>query len=491
VGPWLHFGLDPRLDIDSVRLGAGAHGEFFKADDEEDAWVRLDRRLARGDTTTFTMFYHGTMIDRFDNFFYVDPGAEWYPVNEQGRMQAVFDVTFHSPARYPLVGVGELRDSSLSGRVRTTHWVSRTPLPFTSFNLGLFDNYQVHHEGAPPLNILLSDDAHRLMRQQLMAAGIQIPEQAHMKEVVAADVSNSLKLFGTMFGPSPESSFVVSEIPYNEGVSFPGLIHLSWVTFQETSLDGFDAFFRAHEAAHQWWGNGVRPATYRDYWLSEGMATFLGLWYVRAKNGHDNEYNHFLDQYRSDIDVNHAAGPVWLGQRLSTPDTPRGYDVIAYEKGAWALHMLRIMMLDLRTMNEDRFTGMLRDFYQTFAGRSAQTSDFQRIAEENAGVQLDWFMDQWIKGTAIPTYHVAYHVEEAPNDRSIIRFRIRQENVPDDFRMPVLVAADLGDGHVARFRLTVTGAQTEYASPAIPGRPRQVAFNDLHSVLADVKMERW
>ena len=491
IGPWLHFGLHPKLDVDSVRLGAAAHGEFFKADDESDAWVRLDRRLARGDTATLTMFYHGTMIDREDNWFYVDPGAEWYPVNQQGRMNAVFDVTFHSPARYPLIGMGELRDSSLSGRVRTTHWVSRTPAPFTSFNLGLFDSFKVQHEGAPPLNVLLSDDAHRLIREQLMAQGVQMPEQTHMREVVAADVSNSLKLFGTMLGPSPESSFVVSEIPYGEGVSFPGLIHLSWGTFQLTSLDGFDAFFRAHEAAHQWWGNGVRPATYRDFWLSEGMATFFGLWYVRAKNGHDDEYNHFLDQYRTDIDINKNAGPVWLGWRLSTPDLPRGYDVIAYEKGAWALHMLRIMMLDLRTMNEDHFTDMLRDFYRTFAGRAALTADLQRFAEEYAGVQLDWFFDQWIKGTAVPTYHVAYRVESAGGDRSVIRFRVRQENVPENFQMPVLVAADLGEGRVARFRLTVTGGQTDYSSPAIPGRPRQVAFNDLHSVLADVKTEHW
>ena len=37
----------------------------------------------------------------------------------------------------------------------------------------------------------------------------------------------------------------------------------------------------------------------------------------------------------------------------------------------------------------------------------------------------------------------------------------------------------------------VTGAQSEYSSPALPVAPKAVTFNELHSVLADVKMERW
>jgi hypothetical protein len=32
---------------------------------------------------------------------------------------------------------------------------------------------------------------------------------------------------------------------------------------------------------------------------------------------------------------------------------------------------------------------------------------------------------------------------------------------------------------------------TEYVSPLLPAQPRDVKFNDLNSVLADVKMERW
>ncbi|MFI5207793.1 MAG: M1 family aminopeptidase, partial [Gemmatimonadales bacterium] len=347
IGPWLQFSLDGRLRLDSARWADGGAAAFFKAEDYEDLWVRAPHRLARGDTLSLTLFYHGDMIDRYADFFFVDPAAEWYPHNAQGGGLATFDVTYHAPARYPLISVGEHVDSSVSEHVATSRWVTREPTYAVSFNLGLFENYHVQHPGAPPLDVFISEDAHRLMRRA-SAMNSSYTEQAHMKENVAVDVSNSLMFYGTLFGPSPLDHFTVTEIPYGEGVSFPGLIHLSWSTFQNTSLDGFDEFFRAHEAAHQWWGNGVRPSSYRDAWLSEGLASYSALSYLRSERHHDDEYNRFLDQYRDDIASDLDAGPIWIGYRAASPSVRRGYDVMVYEKGAWVFHMLRVLMTDIR-----------------------------------------------------------------------------------------------------------------------------------------------
>ena len=60
-----------------------------------------------------------------------------------------------------------------------------------------------------------------------------------------------------------------------------------------------------------------------------------------------------------------------------------------------------------------------------------------------------------------------------------------------DFRMPVVVSVDIGQNRFANFRLEVRGDQTDYMSPMLPGEPRDVKFNVLNSVLADVKMEGW
>jgi len=96
-----------------------------------------------------------------------------------------------------------------------------------------------------------------------------------------------------------------------------------------------------------------------------------------------------------------------------------------------------------------------------------------------------------VKGTALPTYHVAWTSEAVEGGKYRIRLRVTQEDVPPDFQMWVLVSADLGDNRFANFRIGVRGGQTDYVSPLLPARPTKVIFNELHSVLADVKMERW
>ena len=492
VGPWLRFSLHWKLDVDSARWSGGESAPVFKADDDGDLWVRAPRRLEAGDSLELTVHYRGSLIDRYGNFFYVNPAADWYPANAQGPELATFDLTFRSPARYPLVCIGELVDSSVADNVRTTHWITRRPTRSATFNLGLFETYRVQHEGAPPLEIAWSDDAHRLLRQEAAREGFLLLEQRNMRQNVAADVSNSLRLFTSLFGAPASERFAVTEIPYLLGVSFPGMIYLSFSTFSNTSQDGFDEFFRAHEAAHQWWGNGVRSGSYRDAWLSEGLATLSGLMYLQAERRRNTDYYRFLDDYRTDILARRAdSGPIWIGWRTSTPDVPRGYDVLIYEKGAWVFQMLRAMMLDLATMRADRFTALLRDYYRTFNGDVATTEDFQNLVERHVGSPMGWFFDQWVRGTAIPTYRVAWTSQPAEGGRFQVRLRITQQNAPPDFRMPVIVAVDLGDQRTARFRVTVTGSQRDYVSPLLPAQPRGLVFNDLHSVLATVDTEGW
>ena len=154
-------------------------------------------------------------------------------------------------------------------------------------------------------------------------------------------------------------------------------------------------------------------------------------------------------------------------------------------------HMLRILLLDLNTMKQDRFVETMRDFYQSYRGKAATTDDFRGVVERHAGVPMDWFFDEWVKGTGIPTYHVAWTSQPAPDGKYAIRLRVTQEHVSPDFQMFVLVSADLGNNRFAHFRVKIRGGQTEYQSPLLPVQPKGLEFNALHGVLADVKMEQW
>jgi aminopeptidase N len=133
----------------------------------------------------------------------------------------------------------------------------------------------------------------------------------------------------------------------------------------------------------------------------------------------------------------------------------------------------------------------MRDFYQTYRGKRASTEDFRKIAEQHFGGDLGWFFDQWIYGTEIPAYRVAYRSEPAEGGQYRVTLRVQQENVGSDFQMYVPVTLDLGNGQVARVRAKVRGATSDIELPLLPAKPKTVRFNDLDGVLAEVKMVDW
>jgi aminopeptidase N len=182
------------------------------------------------------------------------------------------------------------------------------------------------------------------------------------------------------------------------------------------------------------------------------------------------------------------AVPIGLGSRALESRSGR-YDLIVYQKGAWVLHMLRNMMLDLRTMNEDAFKAMLKDFYESYRGRRASTEDFRAVVERHVKRPMDWFFRQWVYGTGVPSYAFAWTAEPQAGGKHTLRIRVRQTDVPDDFAMVVPLSIEFADGR-AMVRVIVKGPLTE-ATLNLPEAPTRVELNPLESVLAEVNTEGW
>ena len=483
VGPWVAFQLFEKLKVDSARWEDGGAATIFRGKESPLLWIRLDRRLQRGDMRSLTAYYHGDLIDRYQDFFEIKSSAAWYPRSLEGRSLAKFDLTFKNSSTYLLASVGDRVDSTIDGRNVTTRWVSQGPIRNASFNLGLFKNYEVREEGAPPVTVMISEEAHKKLARVLV-------QQRKMRETVGADVSKSLKFFQIVYGPATVNHLYATESPDYEGLAFPGMVSLSWVTFQKTSENGDDELFRAHEVAHQWWGIGVDFQTYHDQWLSEGLSNFSGLWYMQTVRHDNGKYFEMLRRWRSEIMARKdEPGPISLGYRVQAAKEERNdYQTIVYEKGAWVVHMLRVLMLDLKTMNEDRFTETMQDFYKKYEGRRASTADFRKVVERHAGTDMGWFFEQWVYSTDIPTYRVSYRTTKSDDGQFGVKLHVVQENVPDDFQMYVPVTLDLGKDRMARLRVKVRGTASDIDLPPMPAEPKAVRFNDLEGVLAEVKM---
>ncbi|HET7025900.1 MAG TPA: M1 family aminopeptidase [Gemmatimonadales bacterium] len=482
IGPWIPLYLDGNLLGDSASVG-GQPTSVWKIKDHAVLWARLDRRLASGDTARVRLWYHGRLIDRFGDWFLVDPTSSWYPVPTDGRNYATFDVTFHTPDQYPILSVGQRTDSTPEpGHMLRTRWVLDTPIRNAAFNIGVFKESQLTAPGVPPVTFLYSDHAIKYV----LADGESFVVTPDRKERanVGTDIQNALKFFTSVYGGPPVEQFYAGPIPYPEGVAFPGMIDLSMSTFEGGNEKGFDQFFRAHEVSHQWWGIGVDYRSYRDQWLSEGLASFSGLWFMQT-GFHDTKlYFDYLDRYRDDIVSVADAGPVAVGGRTSTEKHPSGYQTLIYEKGAWMAHMIRILMLDLRTMNEDGFTKMMQDYYQTYHGRRASTADFQHVVERHIGIPMDWFFREYYEGIALPDYQTAWKAEHQADGSYTVHLRVTASGVPADFENYIPVAIDLGGSRTAHLRMHVIGPSGTMDVPGMPGEPKTVKFNDLDGVLA-------
>ena len=521
---WARFDLLAELDVDSVREGGGRAVAFWRPGKTSELWVRFDPAARPGDTLALRVAYHGDLIGYTsivqdvtrtwpgrikmrvpltpDQWLYIKTSYYWFP--RYGRQSADVDLTFHSPKRYRLASIGKLVDTHLEGDVVTSHWATERPADQVCFSLGDVDEFKITDPRIPPVTVHTNGEAHRrldrfflALRDEFGAPDLWVNRflsQRSPEQEVGADVANSLAFFTRVYGPPLFDRYYAAEIPFPYGQAFPGLMYLPVWTFQAMSDSGYDEILRAHEMAHQWWGIGVEPAGYRDWWLSEGFAEFSGLWYMQLVLGDNPKFFRHLKHWRKEIRARrNGAPPIAIGTR-SAQLNARDATLTTYHKGSWVLHMLRNLMLNLRTMQEDTFIAMMRDFYGQYRGRRASTRDFQRVVERHLKTDMNWFFDEWVRGTAIPTYVLSWHAEPAEPGQAghyALRVRVRQEDVPTDFTMPVPLKITFTDTTMhALVRLGVTGPLTEVTLD-LPAEPKRLELNPLESVLADVREESW
>ncbi|MEM1178888.1 MAG: M1 family aminopeptidase [Acidobacteriota bacterium] len=326
-----------------------------------------------------------------------------------------------------------------------------------------------------------------------------------MVKSVGTDIANSLRFFQWLFDSELEvDTLQATGIAARHGQAFEGFLHLGEVTFAQDSTDTSE-LFRSHEVAHQWWGHLVGWKTYRDQWLSEAFAEYSSMMFVEAtvKEGPEifndvvkayhellvgqriAQFNRFVRPGMAGVDSKQRQrlGPIGHGYRASNAELPQGYRLQNYYKGPMVLHMLR-HLLDEPGRGDALFIQILRDFVAEHRGGSASTEDFRRAVEERAGGDWAWFFDQWVYGTAIPSYTYSYGVVHE-GDQTLLELTVTQEDVPDGFTMSVPVRLELAGGKSGTLRVTVQKPSETFRLP-IPSPPKKVIFNPDFAVLARI-----
>lgn len=244
-----------------------------------------------------------------------------------------------------------------------------------------------------------------------------------------------------------------------------------------SSMGWFGTSVVSHELAHQWFGDKITCKDWHHIWLNEGFATYLESIYLEAKSGINAYYSQIQSEMNS---AKNAQGSIWVQNISSVGQIFNG--ARSYAKGACVLHMLRGIVGD------STFFNIMRTYSDdpALAYGVATTEDFQAVAENVSGVDLDYFFQEWIYGEKHPKYTVHWSKNNISGDLYQVDLNIVQ-NVntnPSYFTMPVKIKVNtsLGDTVVTLFN----NAQNQDFEFEVNGNPTSINFDYGNWILKDV-----
>jgi hypothetical protein len=530
----LPLSLYRTLRVSRVKDADGRELNFIQEgkDDDPDLGVVLPQALQPGQPYKLTVEYDGedALKDSGGGNFILLPRSTWYPNNPGAEFgdRALFTITFRYPKDSIFVGIGALAGPEVvEGDLKIAKWTSgNTELAVAGFNYGKFKrkdladsdtgytiefyaNKEVPDE-LKDLELYLDD----LARDKQHITGITGKfSTASMADTALNDTQNATRIFTAYFGKLPYTRIALTQQPaFNFGQAWPTLIYMPYVAFidstQRTQLAGakfgaatFWRYVGPHETAHQWWGHVIGWSSYRDQWMSEGFAEFSTSLYVQFVRKDMTKFLDFWDEQRKLITTAtpatkdrkpYSVGPITQGYRLNSGKTPNIARFMIYPKGAYVLHMIRMMMFDHRGGGDARFREMMTDFVKTHFNKNVSTEDFKRSVEKHMTPQMDadkngkmdWFFDAWVYGTDIPAYRLEQQSGSTPDGKAALTVRVTQSGVSDNFRMLVPFYADFGKGWTRLGAVKLVGNSTvEIPNIPLPQAPRRVTLFALNDVL--------
>ena len=475
------------------------HNRRFE-DDRFEPWVTvtLPRTVPAGERFILELAYEGKLVQRLrgTSDFRLKDTLFWRPRHPDTRTSQL-DLTFRMPDRYRVASGGTLREERVDGDTRIMRWVTNEPVRSMAFHYGRFDVTEVERDTPPAVSVYANDN--------------HLGFAPGNREKTIGDLTDSIRLYTDYFGPFPFASLLVTETPTLSGQAFPGLLLLSYQTFGDLHT-GEAELFRAHEVAHQWWGAAVDWEGYRDQWMTEGFAQYAAALYMLHGLEKPDQFRDMLEAWRLDVlgegqigqgiglrhygfgpevlrrSDGHDSGALVVGYRLNSTETPFDFRILAYEKGAYVLHMLRSMLLDPATGDDERFRALMRTYATDHVRGVMSTRSFETAVERAFGEPMDWFFDQWVYGVEVPTYRPDLDVSPVADSPSpfVLHGRIRQDDVSDGFRMPVPIRLTFDDHPPMTHRIWVD-ADEVLVELALPARPTRVEFNYQHAVLAKIR----
>jgi aminopeptidase N len=293
----------------------------------------------------------------------------WFPCNDRPDDKSSYRIKVTVPNAYHVVANGTLVERRRGAGAST--WEYDAPEPMAAYlatvHIGRYVERRL--ESSVPMSVVLpSSGLDRLSK----AFGRQ-PEM--------------MALFERLYGPYPFARYtaVVTE----DDLEIP-LEAQSLSAFGSNFLtDDWDSVrLVAHELSHQWFGNSLTVASWRDIWLHEGFACYSE-WLWSEESGGPTADERATEHWKLLKDL-----PQDL--LLGDPGPDDMFDDRVYKRGALLLHTLR------RTVGDQSFFTILRTWAGRYQHATVTTQLFVDLTTEVSGEDLGDVFDAWLSETALP-----------------------------------------------------------------------------------------
>jgi aminopeptidase N len=275
-------------------------------------------------------------------------------------------------------------------------------------------HYRESYSIAPYLIVFASSPSFNIQTQTWSYNNINMPVYHYLgpnNNSPSLYLPNMLTIFSNVYGIYPFYNEKYAEVEIFEGF-FGGAMEDQTNTFTKVTNN---QVLSAHELAHQWWGDMVTCATFKDIFINESFATFSEAVYDEYALGYGDLGNcrGYMGQIHCDISRYLNYGD--YNKPIYNPGPTLGdvFDgAITYSKGSAVLHALRLLFRAIyndSAIGDQKFFQALNYYGNKRKFSYARIVDFENDIKEflnieNKDTAIGYFFYQWIYKPGHPKF---------------------------------------------------------------------------------------
>nr|WP_299345540.1 M1 family metallopeptidase [Allomuricauda sp.] len=331
--------------------------------------------------------------------------SHWIPSFDDMNEKVEFDLNITFKEGYRVIANGKLEEVKTEKGLSTWHFDMVRPMSsyLLAFAIGRYDKLEKKSSSGIPIELyyepfdsLRVEPTYRYTKRIFdyleNEIGIPYPWQNYKQIPVHDFLYAGMENTGaTIFS----NSFVVDSVAFHDK---------NYVNVN------------AHELAHQWFGNMVTEQSGDHHWLHEGFATYYA--YLAEKEIFGQDYFYWR-LWETATSLNNLSSD-GNGEALTNPNAG---SLTFYEKGAWALVMLR------EQVGDKAFREGIRNYLENFAFENVTVGDFMWEMRKASGMKLVDFEETWLQESEFPIKKTKAYLKGKSN--SMARYFEIQETLAD------------------------------------------------------------